>query len=1400
MKLMSNWQARSLCCIRKIEYVSMISAVALLFVCSSARAQSDIIPPKVLTVTPSGINISDGSLVHSVPDLSMGPLKLERFYRGKGQQPNNPWFGTNFSHNFDIFLTRRTVPGNASSYPIVHIGNWASGTYIQTGSSVSPNTQDAERGILSWNGTRYIYTDNAGTIYTFSTTVQAPGAAFAANSRRAEQIDFADGRRQTLTYNASGYLKVVDDTAGYALVFDYNANGDISAACVFNRSQDYVTSTSTCTVATLKTSYGYNGTMLISVTDVLGQVTTYTNPNTPTGLTCIQPPGFATCTISISGNVQTLLDAGIWTVVGQNPDVMNNPDASLDGDGSNESSVTDPAGVTVYYNFTKSSPYTLRDANGYHTEYRFSGAQPFFDPNYTTTSDGSFLIEVTYPEGNKYQAVYNGPFRSITSETLVAKSGGGTISKSYGYQPCTVSPGTYQNCAKPIWIQDPKGNRTDYTYASHGAVLSEMAPAPAPGEPRPLKVFTYVQKYAYVKDVAGALTPAATAIWVQNSLTQCQSVPNPTVPVCDPSATQTVTTYEYGANGTANNLNVSGQVVTWSGNSLRSCFGHDNQGNKIWEIKPRAGLSSCPASTASSVEGAFAFGWRYDVMRRVTGTLAPDPDGGGALRFASTRNSYDVAGRLTSVESGELASWSSEGTNPSSWSGFSVFQRTDTVYDAQNRKIKDIVSSAGTTYNVTQYTYDAVGRLQCTAVRMNPAAFGSVPSDACSLGALGPNGADRITKNLYNAAGQLTTVQKAVGTALAQNYVSYSYWQNGPKKSVMDANGNLSEMDYDGYDRLKYLYFPSKSATGSSSRGEAQADFEQYNYDLNGNRSYERKRDGQVISYTFDALNRVTVKDVPGSTFDVYYRYDARGLQLRARFGSIEGLGITNVYDGFGRATSSTDSTSGTPRVLGYQSDSHGNLKWLTFPDQNSFEYVYDGLDRLSEIRDSGGTPLTAYTFYASGARATLTGGVSTSYGYDGIGRLTSLSHDLAGTVNDLTFTYPSYNAANQILTATRNNDAYAMSGLSALSRSFIPNGLNQYSAVNAQVPTYDARGNLLSDGASTSFGYDVENRLTGVSTPSLSTALSYDPLGRLNYVSNANGVTTYLYDGDELVAEYDANGSILRRYVHGASVDEPVLWYEGPGLGNRRHLRTDHQGSVISITDSAGNYVAINSYDEYGVGLASNVGTFRYTGQAYLSQIGLHYYKARMYSAQWGRFLQVDPIGYISDNNLYTYVGNDSPNRRDPSGKVATVILPIVEVIGVRVAPAVTAACARSTRCIVLVGGAAKEFLSIFSRVNNIPYIGVATFGIGTMLSESTKDPNGGNDAEGERNPADDQRLSPGEIKKLEKGGEDAEDLKGGTRTGSKDLFKDKKGNIYVKPKDGSGPGDPTGLNINNF
>jgi RHS repeat-associated protein len=309
----------------------------------------------------------------------------------------------------------------------------------------------------------------------------------------------------------------------------------------------------------------------------------------------------------------------------------------------------------------------------------------------------------------------------------------------------------------------------------------------------------------------------------------------------------------------------------------------------------------------------------------------------------------------------------------------------------------------------------------------------------------------------------------------------------------------------------------------------------------------------------------------------------------------------------------------------------------------------------MTAIRENGGFVLASFGYDGLGRRTSLTrgNGTVTSYQPDAVSRLETLTHTFPASAVSAVALGFTYNPAGQIASNTRTNDLFAWTGSAAGTTPSAANGLNQLTQAGAVVPTYDGRGNMTANGTAT-FGYTAENRLTSSSGGNF----YYDPLGRLAHLTA--GGTDFLYDGGELIQEMQSHGGpTRRRYVHGPGSDEPLVWYEGAGTTDRRYLHADERGSVVAVSDGTGTVLGINKYDEYGVPAACNIGSFGYTGQVWLPELGLWHYKARMYDPKLGRFLQPDPIGYDDGLNMYAYVGGDPVNSTDPTGLSRDIRLP---------------------------------------------------------------------------------------------------------------------------------------------
>jgi RHS repeat-associated protein len=570
---------------------------------------------------------------------------------------------------------------------------------------------------------------------------------------------------------------------------------------------------------------------------------------------------------------------------------------------------------------------------------------------------------------------------------------------------------------------------------------------------------------------------------------------------------------------------------------------------------------------------------------------------------------------------------------------------------------------AETVISVTQYSYDVANQKTCSAVRMNPSVYGSLPTDACTLGTESTaNGPDRIVKNTYNAAGELTQVDQAYGTDVQRAYARYWYNSNGTKLYEIDARTYTTQYAYDGFDRLKRIYYPCPT-TQSCANG---TDYEEYSYDNNDNMTSWRRRDGNVINYGYDNRNRQTTKG--GSALaDIAMTYDHAG-RLKTKVFASSGQGVSYAYDSLGRVSSSTDMNG---RTVSYLSSSANARTRMQFPDGNYIDYDRDAASRLKSFGWNANSGLYSRDYNSLGQlMVELKGGGGVSYAYDAIGRLTSFTNNLNGTANDINWSF-GYNPSGQLVSNVSSTDVYDYEELSSITEpAQTHDGLNRLTTLvgaTGMCPSggYDARGNLICDGTGRSYTYDIENRLVSGNIGGNSLSLIYDPEGRLASYTWNGGTTSFLYDGVKLIGEYNSSSQMLRRYVHGPGTDNLIVWYEGSGNGTLRYLYTNQQGSVIATADSSGNRGDIYAYgpygepkDQYGFTYWPGIGTgstsvsrFGYTGQVFLADARLYYYKARVYDPQIGRFLQTDPIGSADNLNLYAYVGGDPVNNTDPTG-----------------------------------------------------------------------------------------------------------------------------------------------------
>lgn len=614
--------------------------------------------------------------------------------------------------------------------------------------------------------------------------------------------------------------------------------------------------------------------------------------------------------------------------------------------------------------------HTLTDARNYTTTYDYganSGAGAF-------DSSGFKPTKITDPRGYVTQITYDSLYRTTAKYVQYSFS-----------QPAAATRTGYDNVGNPTSVTDPLSHATRTTYDA----LNRPTTITYADNTTSQTDYTATGYKWRVTDENGHKTETQFDAAGRATTILQEAVDDGTGVVRQP-----ITTTHYDAAG---NLveKIDPRGNTWT-------YIYDARNRKRVEIQPQvhdavSNTNSYPALrwdydaggrlvTTTDARGGVTTN-AYDSANRIKDTYAPTvPVFGGGTVSPHTHTEYDENGNALTVEDpdshtttntydelnhlktttdakGILVTYEYDEAGNRSAVIDGKSQRTDFKYDGLNRntQVTDNLTHA------TGFTYDGVNKTSRTDALGQTTSYG------------------------YDARNRLQTVSYL---SRSQDNRVYSYDNAGNLLGVTEAGlGSTSGAAWkSGLADVAYTYDALNRQSTETSGGFTHT----YKYDLNGNRVYcLYGGTTNAITSAYDALNRLKTLTEGGRT--TTYDYDLSGNTCSRSMAN--GDVVSSTYDALNR-TAETSAVHGSGFLYDfvYKYDAVGNLKQVAenYGGSSTLNRTvttdYDEIYRLvTETITGSGAGVTSYTYDNANNRSTCTkGGVLTNYGYNTLNQLTS--------------------------------------------------------------------------------------------------------------------------------------------------------------------------------------------------------------------------------------------------------------------------------------------------------------------------------------------------------------------------------------------------------------------------
>ncbi len=475
--------------------------------------------------------------------------------------------------------------------------------------------------------------------------------------------------------------------------------------------------------------------------------------------------------------------------------------------------------------------------------------------------------------------------------------------------------------------------------------------------------------------------------------------------------------------------------------------------------------------------------------------------------------------------------------------------KTVTTYEGTRRK-----SITDANDNTTYFTYDALGRVIKT---MYPP---SKPGD--------PNTYlyteyDSLGNKLWESKQTAKTFEQLT----AEDIKLYEYDAAGHLTAVTLYEDDIESPAHDGSiitarPRYEYVYDEFSNLieqwdniyVQQSSIVDTYARLTKFTYDWLNNQTSRELPDGAKGYKQYDELSRIYyAKDFKGQITG--YEYDSQGRLKYKRYYEDQYAYDTNdpaeivqyYYDNLGRRTQTIDAEGTTY----YEYDIEGNLlsvdspqgtvnydyslitnrRLATWTDNTDTQYGYDELGRLSsvellEVNGSSVSKLTTYEYTSVGSRSKmyLPNNAVTSYAYDSINRLLNITHEKAGPLQLSKYDYELKDdgmrtqLAEDISTGGGRTVGYTYDSLNRV----VSESSSATSGVYGAEYTYDIVGNRT-------------ERLISANGQCMQTDYVYNDRDQLIKETHINPGTCFYLDGNPVYA-YASNGRVSHYRLYGSA------------------------------------------------------------------------------------------------------------------------------------------------------------------------------------------------------------------------------------------------------------------------